>query len=133
MEYQEISNKVQEAFKQMNGNHNGQIFNGTFEVNNFAPGNSIRLNSSVYTERLDSESYIPDMPEPYDGCQRHPIPEGIFFRVEIAKKPGDSEHFLASMCEGTGIEYSFIAHIKTNDTEYVGSHPYIKWDNKNIV
>lgn len=128
MNHQKISTQVQEKFRLMIKDYNGQVFRGTLEVDIFEPfRHSLMLNSSVYRERLESESCIPDMPKPYDVRLRHPIPEGIFFRAEIAKKPGDAEHFLASMCEGTGQEYLFRAHIATNDPDYVRTHPDIKW------
>ncbi|MAG02509.1 hypothetical protein CMI42_04170 [Candidatus Pacearchaeota archaeon] len=129
MNYREISEVVKRYFDQMVSGFGGELYNGVVDLDTLGPFETcLRLGSTIYTRNLDEGLCSPKMPEPYDGGRRFIIPEGVFFRAEIAMKPDDDDHFLATMFEGSGEHYLTRAHIATNDLNYVESHENIKWE-----
>ena len=126
MNWEEISKAVDEQFDRMTDKYRAPHFQGTLEADILNSWGTVpRLGSSIYTEVV--ESYSPEIPVEHP-CIGEPVPHRTSFRAELAQKPEDDAHYLAMKFQGGHDNWSCLALIRTNDPEYVESHPYIKWE-----
>jgi hypothetical protein len=129
MEHKDISAQVQEAWSQIDQGFPGQRIKGTWLVDCLKPLTNVpELSSSIYTQLLEERCCAPRMPEPYDACFLHPVPDGIAFKAQVATRQDNPEQFLAAMFEGTGKSHEFKAYFLTNDPVYAVTHQKIKWE-----
>lgn len=127
MSAEEISDRVQEFWNLIDKGFEGPRFKGVYHAD--GPMEAPRLNSSIYTRGVPESTFAPELP-----CEKDKVwgiqimPDGVYFRAELALHKDDNSKFLAAMFEGTGQLDSFVAYLLTNDLEYVRTHPAIQWE-----
>lgn len=119
-----LTEQINAEFNEFIKKYKGKKFMTSFFNENEPFSTSAKLKSKTYTEQvLERGLDIND----FNDCVLNSLRPGVVFRLEVYQIPGDNDKFLSARFEANGGNYSFIAHILTNDPEYVANHQTFKW------